>query len=168
MCCDHMALCHVHTYNCVSARGHPPSVLPHECRDPQVSGRPAALVGLAGLLPAPALCGCASVEREEQRSRARVRDCILRSPACVCVFIVSDPRAGVAASCQGHNVSNVGTSCGTVSESSPRFLIHCLPSACPLSHWHFTVPVVYLVGWRPKPWTLLKVAFPGGGLSQGG
>lgn len=124
--------------------------------------------GSQGFYPTPALCGCPSVEREEQSSRARVRDFILRSRACVCVFIVSDPRTVVAVSYQGHNVSNVGTSCGTVSESSPRFLIHCLPSACPLSHWYFTVPVVYLVGWRPKPWTLLKVAFPGGSLSQGG
>ena len=100
------------------------------------------------------------------RSCACVHDFILRSCTCVCIFIVSDPRTAV--SYQGHNMSNIGTSYGTVSESSPRLLIHCLPSACPLSRWHFTAPVVYLVGWRPKPWTLLKVAFPGHGCSQGG
>ena len=40
---------------------------------------------------------------------------------CVCVFTVSDPRAVVEVSCQGHKMSTVGTSWAPFNESSPRF-----------------------------------------------
>ena len=89
MCCDHMALRHVHTYNCISARGRPSSELRHKCRDPQMPSRPAVRgrARQAFTHPPPLTpCGFPSVEQEKQRSRACVRLFTLRSCACVCVF----------------------------------------------------------------------------------
>ena len=89
MCCDHMALRHVHTYNCISARGRPSSELRHKCRDPQMPSRPAVRgrARQAFTHPPPLTpCGFPSVEQEKQRSHACVRLFTLRSCACVCVF----------------------------------------------------------------------------------
>ena len=89
MCCDHMALRHVHTYNCISARGRPSSELRHKCRDPQMPSRPAVRgrARQAFTHPPPLTpCGFPSVEQEKQRSRACVRLFTLRSCACVRVF----------------------------------------------------------------------------------
>jgi len=89
VCCDHMALRHVHTYNCISARGRPSSELRHKCRDPQMPSRPAVRgrARQAFTRPPPLTpCGFPSVEKEKQRSRACVRLFTLRSCACVCVF----------------------------------------------------------------------------------
>ena len=89
---------------------------------------------------------------------------------CVCVFTVSGPRAVVAVSCWGHEMSTVGASWATVLRAHRGSEMRGLPSAplcSSLSCWHFTVPVVYLFDWRLKPWTLLKMAFPGWWLVPG-